>query len=312
MTQTPGPAAAAIRDHAGEIDDLRRRLEGVRFTSALIDRGAPAPASMLAWISARLEPHVREQDRIVEFLAGNLSIAAARLRATAAAFEGEPDAPPMARVTATSYWAPEGESAPSVDFAAEAELAAQIQGLARTMAVEEWAEGSLAEPRRPAPLDTAAVAAVPHGVEKALEFQPDVLAAQVRAWRHMSAELQRIAQDLRHRLVHDMPEWTGEAHAAYCWLMEHNVNSAVALGGAAAGLAAAIEGVGIVTAATRELIRERTAALLHVLNTWAENDDQAPTTTQLVTAAVQWALTVASHLAALARSLRNLNTLLRS
>jgi hypothetical protein len=309
LTPTSRAAATAIRDHADALDDLRLRLEAVRFASTLIDHGDPVKGSMPAWIRARMAPHVREQDRIVEYVAENFAIAAKRLRATAAALNRERNAPPLARVAVAAFWAPAGKGAPSVDFTAKPDITAQVQGLARSMAVGGWAaERLLAQP--PAPglaLEGAPTGIVPlRKVEEALHVRPDVVAAQVRAWHDMSAELHRIAQELQDRLEHDMPSWTGEAHAAYCWLMDHNVNSTIALSGAAAGFAAAIEGVGVVTDAALGRSRTRTGALLACLGAWSRAGARSPSEVQMAVAMAQWAFAAGGDLAAVARSLRTL------
>ncbi|MEU6246633.1 hypothetical protein [Glycomyces sp. NPDC047010] len=315
MTKAHRAAAAAIRGHADRVEELRYRLEAVRFASTLIDRSDIADRPVLAWLHANLEQPVQRQDGIVEYLTVNFTIATQRLRATAGAFEGRRGAPALAQVTAASYWAPKGRSAPSVDFSAKPDLNAKIDGLARSMDVRTWAVGALAEPGA-SPLPerdrSAAGPALLHDVETALQVQPEVFAAQVRAWRDMSAELQRIAQELQDLLEHDMPEWTGEAHAAYCWLMDHNVNSAVALSATAAGLASAVDGVGVVIASTLARLRGRTDGLAARLTARPRADGPGTAVQQLVATVPPWAVAVARDLAALVQSLDNLKARLSS
>jgi hypothetical protein len=311
MTNAGTATAASIRDHADRIEEPRFRLEGVRFTSALIDRDRPLAGSVSSWVNECLERPVQRQDGIVEYLTGNLEIAARKLRATANAFEGLPGAPALERVTAVSYWASNGQTAPKIDFGAKARQAAAIERLAKTMAVQSWAEGALAEPRAimppgpGIPFDFAPL----RDIETMLYYRSETAAAQVRAWADMSDELQRIAQELEGHLEHDMPEWTGEAHAAYCWLMDHNVNSATNLSATAAAIASAIQGVGIVVDSTLASIRERTGRLGGQLMSWAGGEDvQGASGQQLAEAMTQWALAVIRDLTALAQSLGNLKS----
>jgi uncharacterized protein YukE len=314
LTNPRTGAAKSVRRHADRIDELRFRLEEVRFSSTLMARDAGADGSVFAWINDDLERTVQRQDGIVEYLAENLEIAARRLRATANAFDGRPGAPALAKVDAAAYWAPKGLNAPRVDFGAKPLLAAKIQGLRRTISVQSWAAGDLAERGAASSpeFDNAMIdSALPlRDIKTALLYRPEIIAAQVAAWNGMSAELHRIAQELQELLEHDMPEWTGEAHAAYCWLMDHNVNAATALSATAAGLAAAVEGVGVVITATSARVLERTAELASHLEAWAAGDTAGQAATapplQLVAAVAKWAVTVASSLAALALSLANL------
>jgi uncharacterized protein YukE len=145
-------------------------------------------------------------------------------------------------------------------------------------------------------------------LEKQLLGRPHIVAGQVAAWNDTSDELHRIAQELQDLLEHDMPEWKGEAHAAYCWLMDHNVTAATALSATAAGLASAVEGAGVVVTSTLELVRGRTAELGAQLVIWAADDADGRSVTrqQLVAAVAKWVLMVVSYLTALARSLANL------
>lgn len=316
MTDARRAAAASIRDHADRVEELRYRLEAVRFASTLIDRGDITDSPMFAWLHASLEQPVQRQDGIVEYLTGNLEIATRRLRATADAYEGRRDAPALAQVTAASYWAPKGQSAPRVDFGAKPHLAAKIEGLARSMAVRSWAVGALAEPQASTlpERDRSSVGfELLQDIETALQMQPEIVDAQVQAWRDMSTELHRIAQELQDLLEHGMPEWTGEAHAAYCWLMDHNVNSATALSATAAGLASAIEGVGAIVTLTLMRFREQTNGLAARLSvTIPAVDGQGATAQQLVAALPQWAAAVARDLVALIQSLGNLKARLSS
>lgn len=309
--------AAALRGHADGLEALRHRLEAVRFTSTFMARDDLTYGSLCAWLGEFIEERFERQDELLDFVMENFRKAAVRLRLSADAYDGSPGAPDRDEVARAAYWAPEGSSTPVDEANPGPRLAQQIQPLVDRIANLSWADDRLtalaADPVAATEVDAVLADFAPmRELAAKLAGRPQVVADQTRAWYETSVQMHRVADALERHLDREMPEWTGEAHASYKALMDKNVDALGGTAATAAALAAAVDGAGAVIAAALRLVREQGAALAANLTAWAAAREVSgdPLPQQLVAAIAKWALTVAAHLNALARSLQSLKGLL--
>jgi hypothetical protein len=147
-----------------------------------------------------------------------------------------------------------------------------------------------------------------------LTGMPDVVASHAATWNNMAGELGAIAADLQAALAADLPDWTGQAAAAYQGLMVHNVNAIGSLAGVAAAMALATEGAGNLVSFTREVVRDLIADLVARVIVWAVEAIFVVTipviAAQIVAAVVKWAGRILTYTMALVNSLTSLARIL--
>jgi uncharacterized protein YukE len=143
---------------------------------------------------------------------------------------------------------------------------------------------------------------------------PDVVASHAATWNNMAGELGAIAADLQAALAADLPDWTGQAAAAYQGLMVHNVTAIGSLAGVAAAMALATEGAGNLVSFTREVVRDLIADLVARVIVWAVEAIFVVTipviAAQIVAAVVKWAGRILTYMMALVTSLTSLARIL--
>lgn len=146
-----------------------------------------------------------------------------------------------------------------------------------------------------------------------LTGMPDVVASHAMTWNNMAGHLEQMAINLQTHLAGDLPDWQGQAAAAYQSLMQNNVAAIAGLGGASAAMAAATEAAGNLVAFTRDIVRDLIADLVARVIVWAAEAIFVVTipviAAQIASAVLKWAGRIMSYTMGLVTSLTNLSKL---
>jgi uncharacterized protein YukE len=147
-----------------------------------------------------------------------------------------------------------------------------------------------------------------------LTGMPDVVRSHAATWNNMANELYAMANDLGSNLDDDLPDWQGEAAAAYHRLMANNVEAIGGLAAISAAMAVATEGAGGLVEMTREIVRDLIADLVARVVVWAAEAIFVVTipvvASQIAAAVVKWAGRILTYTTGLINSLTNLTRLL--
>ena len=146
-----------------------------------------------------------------------------------------------------------------------------------------------------------------------LTGMPDVVASHAMTWSNMAGHLEQMAVNLQSHLAGDLPDWQGQAAAAYQSLMQNNAAAIAGLGGASAAMAAATEAAGNLVAFTRDIVRDLIADLVARVIVWAAEAIFVVTipviAAQIAAAVLKWAGRIMSYTMGLVTSLTNLSKL---
>ncbi|MFX0594040.1 WXG100 family type VII secretion target [Melissospora conviva] len=146
-----------------------------------------------------------------------------------------------------------------------------------------------------------------------LTGMPDVVASHAMTWSNMAGHLEQMAVNLQNHLAGDLPDWQGQAAAAYQSLMQNNTAAIAGLGGASAAMAAATEAAGNLVAFTRDIVRDLIADLVARVIVWAAEAIFVVTipviAAQIAAAVLKWAGRIMSYTMGLVTSLTNLSKL---
>jgi hypothetical protein len=153
-----------------------------------------------------------------------------------------------------------------------------------------------------------------------LAGDPDQIAAYAQTWRNVASNTADVAADLEAALAAQIGEWGGASGRAYRERAAEQLRAMDAIGRAAGGVAALVEGAGLLVALVRELVRDLIADFVSVLAVrlpmWlAEAGLTLGAATPLVVSQVgslvaKWAARIGKLMAALISSLRRLTPML--
>jgi hypothetical protein len=149
-----------------------------------------------------------------------------------------------------------------------------------------------------------------------LAGDPDQLRATAQTWRNIAAEHQRIAEGYGRGTVADIPDWTGQAAAAYGTHAQRSMEMLFALSKVGECMAVLVEASGALVEAVRTIVRdligECVATLLARLPIWTAEEvftfglATPVVVAQVGTVVARWAAKIARIVKALLRSLGNL------
>jgi uncharacterized protein YukE len=153
-----------------------------------------------------------------------------------------------------------------------------------------------------------------------LAGDPDQITAHAQTWRDVAAHTRDVAADLQAAVAAQIGEWGGASATAYRGHLAGQVQAMNGLARAAGGIAAVVEGAGLLVALVRELVRDLIADFVSVLAVrlpmWlAEAGLTLGAATPLVVSQVgslvaKWAARIGKLLTALLASLRRLTPML--
>ncbi len=142
---------------------------------------------------------------------------------------------------------------------------------------------------------------------------PEKVTAHAATWQNIATELNTAAQDLKHSMSADLPDWRGTAAAAYSSMMSHNVQALGILSGTAAAMSAATEAAGNLVRFTRDMVRDLISDLVARVIVWAVEAMAIITipavAAQIVVAVAKWGARITGYTTALTTSLTNLSRL---
>ncbi|MEV0458108.1 hypothetical protein [Catellatospora methionotrophica] len=154
-----------------------------------------------------------------------------------------------------------------------------------------------------------------------LAGDPDQLRANAQTWRNIAAEHRRIADGYGRGTVADLPDWTGDAAAAYATHAQRSMEMLFALSKIGECMAVIVEAssslVEAVRTIVRDLIGECIATLLARLPLWTAEEvftfglATPVVAAQVGTVVARWAAKIARIMKALVRSLGNLIPVIR-
>ncbi|HYN94885.1 MAG TPA: WXG100 family type VII secretion target [Pilimelia sp.] len=153
-----------------------------------------------------------------------------------------------------------------------------------------------------------------------LAGDPDQISAFAQTWRNVAANCSAVAGDLQAAVSAEVAGWGGGSGAAYRAHAAEQLRAVEAVGRAAGGVGALVEGAGLLVALVRELVRDLIADFVSVLAVrlpmWlAETGLTLGVATpwvasQVASLVAKWVARIGELLAALIRSLRRLAPML--
>ncbi|MFI5843758.1 WXG100 family type VII secretion target [Catenuloplanes sp. NPDC051500] len=148
----------------------------------------------------------------------------------------------------------------------------------------------------------------------ALTGMPDVVASHAATWTNMATALDQMGRNLQSHLAGDVPDWKGDAAAAYQGMMSYNVQGFAEVGSIALAMSIATEGAGNLVQFTRDIVRDLIADLVARVIVWAVEAIFVVTlpviAMQIAAAVVKWAGRILTYTTALHTSISNLAKLM--
>ncbi|GGQ44571.1 WXG100 family type VII secretion target [Couchioplanes azureus] len=154
-----------------------------------------------------------------------------------------------------------------------------------------------------------------------LAGDPDQITAYAQTWRNVAANTTEVAATLQTAVTAQLGEWAGASARAYRAHITEQLTAMDGIARATAGIAALVEGAGLLVALVRELVRDLIADFVSVLAVrlpmWlAEEGATLGLATPLVVSQVgslvaKWAARIGKLISALISSLRRLTPLLK-